>query len=91
MATKNNSSVKEEKTITFIKRDKPQMPDGKVLSKSTNIRVEQIENGYLVVEDHEMKYQTKDGEPGWHSWCTKTYSETNPVQANGTGSIADFF
>jgi hypothetical protein len=87
-------ALKENKSLTITAKEKPIMPDmHKILSKSVNTTIEEIENGYLIVKRYEMRYQSKDGESNWFEYCTKTYSEENPIQPSEpkSGTIADFF
>ena len=56
--------------------------------KSTkSIRVEQIENGYLIITDHE--YRDDNGE--WKYECKKTFSEENPFDTDEAKELADKF
>lgn len=83
---------------SFKEKDKNALPAGaKVIKKTTNIDVEEIENGFLITKRTEVEYQVKDKSyTDWKSIYKKYYSKTNPLTINledigDKESIADKF
>ena len=83
-------------SITKHEKEQKSLPKGaKVLSKTTNTRVEEIENGFLLVKETDYRYETGTGDKrstDWMSITKKWYSEEDPVKitVNDT-SLADSF
>jgi hypothetical protein len=68
------------------------VPEGaEVLKKDTNIRVEKIENGYIISKNTEFKYQLDD-RTDWAYVEKKYFSKTDPLQIklNGKDLAKDF-
>lgn len=71
-------------------RDK--IPSGaKIIGKDVRIEIEEIENGFLITKNYEIKYKIKDN-IDW-CYCTKKYySKEDPLQINTEDkSVAEFF
>jgi hypothetical protein len=68
------------------------IPEGaEILKKETTIRVEKIENGYLVCKNTEVKYQLEE-RTDWAYIDKKYFSKTDPMQIKLNGkSLADDF
>lgn len=80
---------------TFKQKEVDNIPKGsKILSKDISISVEEIENGFLVSKNINVKYE-KDKRTEY-SYCTKKYfSKENPLNINlekfSEKSLADNF
>lgn len=87
----------ELKNASFTGKSKDTLPAGaKVIKQTTNVEVEEIENGFLVTKRTEYEYQMKDkGYTDWKTIYKKYYSKTNPLTIDlddiGKESIADKF
>lgn len=88
----------ELKNASFTAKSKDALPTGvKILKQTTNIDVEEIENGYLITKRTEYEYQRKDKDyTDWKSVYKKYYSKTNPLTIDlddigNKESIADKF
>ena len=68
------------------------VPEGaEILKKDINIRVEKIENGYIITKNIEYKYQVED-RTDWAYVDKKYFSKTDPMQIKLNGkSLADDF
>ena len=88
----------ELKNASFTAKSKDVLPTGaKILKQTTNIDVEEIENGFLITKRTEYEYQRKDKDyTDWKSIYKKYYSKTNPLTIDldnieSKNSIADKF
>ena len=68
------------------------IPEGaEVLSKETRIRVRQIENGYIITKNSDVKYKLND-ETNWAYINKEYYSKTDPLEIKlKNKSLADSF
>lgn len=56
------------------------LPEGaEVIKKEVNIRVEEIENGFIVRKGYEIQWQDIGGGKHWDNVDKKWYSKTNPI------------
>lgn len=63
-----------------------------ILSKETNVDVEEIENGYLITRRTEYRYTMKEGAGSdWLTVNKKWYSEVNPLEISKNKELADLF
>lgn len=71
----------ELKNASFTAKSKDSLPTGaKIIKQTTNVEVEEIENGYLVTKRTEYEFQMKDKSyTDWKSIYKKYYSKTNPL------------
>ena len=80
---------------TVKSKSKFKLPEGaEVISKSERIYVEEIENGFLISKDYEIKWKDADGENHWDNFSRKWSSEKNPITINetkGMKSLSDNF
>lgn len=51
-----------------------------ILKKETRIRVEEIENGYLIRKSYEIKWQDESGETRWDNFDKSWYSKVDPIK-----------
>lgn len=66
--------------IGFKSKDKAKLPDGaEVLSKEISLRVEEIENGFILIKRCEYRFQLGE-RSDWMSIEKKYFSKTNPVK-----------
>lgn len=87
MATNKTISKKEKDT-------KPSLPTGaKILSKSCRIEIEEIENGFVISKNYEVRYETKEAKyPDYKYWTEKYYTKDEPmISVDGGKSLADIF
>lgn len=71
-----------------------EVPAGaKVINTSTEVRVEEIENGFIISKEIRTEYKLKDKEYSDYVYDTKKYySEEDPLEINITDkSLADAF
>lgn len=80
------------------KRETPRMPKGaKILSKSTRVEVEEIENGFLLTKCYDIKYEytsgtEKETRTDYLYFSKKWYSKTDPLEIKlDEKSLADEF
>lgn len=88
----------ELKNASFTAKSKDNLPAGaKIIKQTTNVDVEEIENGFLITKRTEYEYQKKDKDyTDWKSIYKKYYSKTNPLTIDlddigSKDSIADKF
>lgn len=77
--------MKTDKTkITVTQKEPFKLPKGaEIVEKRVTTRVEQIENGYLIISEIELEYKTKEKDYTQHKYLTKKlYSATNPIEIN---------
>lgn len=55
---------------------------GKILKKQADLRIEEIENGFLLRKEFEIKWMDKEGQQHWEHFSRTWFSEKNPVQIN---------
>lgn len=85
---------KQNIKMTTKKNNKLVLPKGATeLSKSVDIDVEEIENGYLLTKRTEVKYQMPDkGYSDYTSCSKKYYSKECPIKTdNKNKELADLF
>lgn len=65
---------------TFKSKEVDNIPaKAKILSKDVSLSVEEIENGYLITKNTELKYQF-DGRTDYSYNSKKWFSEDNPLE-----------
>jgi hypothetical protein len=65
---------------SYIPKEVKKLPKGAtILSKENRIRVEEIENGFLVIKDTEIKYSLGKDKIDWMYINQKYYSKDNPL------------
>jgi hypothetical protein len=71
-----NAEIEGKKTFT--------LPEGAtIIKKSTNIRVREIENGFLICKSYDIQWTPKDGDDTKYDYFSKEwYQKENPVQIN---------
>lgn len=78
------TTLKNDVSIHYTPKEQmSKMPEGaKVINERKSIDVSEIENGYLVCENKEIEYETKnnegESERGWCYECRKYYSKEKP-------------
>lgn len=85
---------KKSVKMTLKKDNKIVLPAGStILSKSVDVDVEEIENGYLITKRTEVKYQAKGKEySDYTSCCKKYYTKECPIKTdNKNKELADLF
>lgn len=84
---------------TFIKSSNKEVrtvPKGAtILKRDTRVEVEEIENGFLIVKNEDIKYTMKPDNPSDYNYAyitKKYYSKTDPVVLKTKDkSLADVF
>lgn len=84
-------ATKTKENISFQGKDKPQLPKGaKVIKKTVNTTVEEIENGFIVIKNFDIKYSLgKNSDYLYYN--KKVYSETNPIEIKEDKMLAEYF
>ncbi len=82
---KNMSSTSKENRIIPA--------DSTIIKKDISVRVEEIENGFLVTKTYDIKYKPKGSEHSDYMYFDKKYySEKNPLEINPENvALADLF
>lgn len=70
------------KEATYVEKNNEKVPKGaEILKKSTTLKVEEIENGFLLTKSSEIKY--KQGEStDWMYIDKKYFSKDNPLEVD---------
>jgi hypothetical protein len=76
--------AKEDVSTRKVSLEQKKLPKGaRVLSKEISTRVEEIENGYLVIKNIEYRYETgtgKDTRTDWLSINKRWYTKEDPLE-----------
>lgn len=76
---------------TEIKKSKEPPSGAKIISEEITTSTEQIENGYLVCKNYNVKYEVK-GETNWTYYSKKWFSKTDPLTITiNDKSLSDAF
>lgn len=88
--TKEGTNLQSVKFSSDVKGEK--VPKGaEILKNDVRVDVEEIENGFLIVKNYDIKYTVK-GESGYAYYSKKWFSETNPLAIDTKdSSLADLF
>lgn len=80
------------------KKELPRLPKGaKILNKSERVEVEEIENGFILSKNCEIKYEYASGtdqevRTDWLYYTRKWFSKTDPLQVKlDNKSLAESF
>lgn len=69
----------------FGSKESSSIPEGaKILKKDVRIEVQEIENGFILSKNYDIKYQV-DGETNWDYYCKKWFHKENPIDINDLG------
>lgn len=86
------------KSIRFSDdNNKEKIPEGAIiLKKDVTVNVEEIENGFIICKNYDVKYMMKgkdgDGNTNYAYYTEKYYSEDNPLTINTDDkNLADLF
>lgn len=78
-------------SIRIEEKSKSTLPKGaKILSRSLDASVRQIENGYVLRKSYDIKYSIGD-KIDYMYYTTEVYSEENPVEIKKSSMLADIF
>jgi hypothetical protein len=59
------------------------LPEGAtIISKSVNLSVEEIENGYILRKSYDIKWSNEEGENQYDYFTKSWYSKENPITVN---------
>lgn len=90
--------MKEDVSIRKVSKEQKTLPAGaKVLNKTVSTRVEEIENGYIVCKNTEIKYETGTGDGRRTDWMyieQRWYSKEDPLEIklkSKDKALADIF
>lgn len=75
------SNLKQKiNSATFIAKENNTIPKGsKIIKKTINVTVEEIQNGFLVVQNKELTLSLKNGNTDYVYLTSKVYSKNNPL------------
>jgi len=82
--------------VSLTGKETWKLPKGAtIVKKDVSIRVEEIENGYIVSKSYDIKWE-KDGDTSYDYFTKRWYSEDNPLkdsldELEETMSLADKF
>lgn len=62
-----------------IKKSQEPPSGAKIIKKSIRTETEEIENGWLVTKNYDIKYEVK-GNTDWTYYSEKYFSKTNPLK-----------
>lgn len=89
---------KEKNEISSYKiksKEQPKLPKGaKVIKKTSNINIEEIENGYLLCKSVDIEYSTgegKDQRTQWMYYTKKYFSKECPIKMTVEKELAEAF
>ena len=83
-----------ETTTVSTKSKKFTLPTGgEIVKNDKRMRVEEIENGFLICNSYEIKWRDAEGESHYEYFDKKWYSKDNPVTIKQPKdvSLADYF
>ncbi len=67
-------------TVSSVKSNKFKLPEGAELIKNEKtMRVEEIENGFVICNSYEIKWRDAEGESHYEYFDKKWYSKENPI------------
>lgn len=69
----DNASFSSKETFTLP-------PGANIIKKTYSIRVEEIENGFIVCKNYDIKYQNLDGNTEYAYVCKKWFAKENPMK-----------
>ena len=81
----------ELKSASFSDKEELNIPKGaKIIKEDKTVRVEEIENGFLVSISYDVRYKMKDSKHNDYAYATiKTYSKTNPLEIKVDNKVID--
>lgn len=91
---KGLSVTSSSTTLTNNVKEQKKVPDGAtILSKTVRVETEEIENGWLITKNFDVKYKEKGKDYNDYAYYTKKwYSKDNPLTVKLTdASLADEF
>jgi hypothetical protein len=66
--------------VSFEGKDKTKVPEGaEVIKKSVNISVKEIENGFIIRKNYDIKYVLGDN-TDYLYFSKEVYAEENPIK-----------
>lgn len=81
-------------TVESVKSKKFKLPEGaEIISNEKTMRVEEIENGFIICNNYNIKWRDAEGESHYEYFDKKWYSKENPVTVKQPKdvSLADYF
>ena len=77
--------------VSFEGKDKAKLPIGaEVIKKSVNITVKEIENGFIVRKNYDIKY-TLGENTDYLYYSKEVYAEENPIKIEEDKMLAEYF
>lgn len=68
------------KSAEFVEKEKKRLPAGaSVIEKNTRIRVEEIENGFILSKNTDITYEDAQGDRNYMYVEKKWFSKENPM------------
>lgn len=81
-------------SVSSTKSKKFKLPEGgEIISNNKTMRVEEIENGFLICNNYDIKWRDAEGESHYEYFDKKWYSKENPITIKEPKnvSLADYF
>lgn len=77
--------------VSFEGKDKTKLPKGaEIVKKSVNITVKEIENGFIIRKNYDIKYVLGDN-TDYLYFCKEVYAEENPIKIEEDKMLAEYF
>lgn len=77
--------------VSFEGKDKTKVPEGaEVIKKSVNISVKEIENGFIIRKNYDIKYVLGDN-TDYLYFSKEVYAEENPIKIEEDKMLAEYF
>mgnify|MGYP000064824263 CR=1 FL=1 len=77
--------------VAFEGKDKAKVPEGaNIVKKTVNITVKQIENGYIVRKNYDVKYNLGDNTEYLY-YTKEVYTKENPIKIEEDKMLAEYF
>jgi hypothetical protein len=77
--------------VSFEGKDKTKLPEGaEVVSKRVNITVKEIENGFIIRKNYDIKYVLGDN-TDYLYYNKEVYAEENPIKIEEDKMLAEYF
>jgi hypothetical protein len=77
--------------VSFEGKDKTKVPEGaEVIKKSVNISVKEIENGFIIKKNYDIKYVLGDN-TDYLYFSKEVYAEENPIKIEEDKMLAEYF
>jgi hypothetical protein len=77
--------------VSFEGKTKTKIPEGaEIISKKINISVKEIENGFIIRKNYDIKYSLGD-DVQYLYFDKEVYAEENPIKIEEDKMLAEYF